>query len=148
MSHFSVIAAVPTTRYDEDKDEHVTLSDDEVESRLADMLKPYDENDLEAAQWFGWGPKKWDWWVEGGRWRGGLGGANRLPVKEVIPKIQSGEIDASFALLTPNGWQEKAQIGWFARRANAKEEGDWLREIVGTLRQFEGHLAILLDCHI
>jgi hypothetical protein len=142
---------------------------------------------------------KWDWWVIGGRWQGGL--TDYEPSKEpenieTCPlchgtgervdevardnnmtgcngcentgkrvkwpsewKEYDGDVQpisvilendfSPFAILTPEGWSEKGEMGWWGIVTDEKDETDWQTAVRGILDRYkDGHIGVLCDLHI
>lgn len=113
---------------------------------------------------------KWDWWVIGGRWDGGLmptetrevviaaetemGQAlpqSRQPVEgwNVCRSVNLPDGWVPFAIVTDSGeWHEKAKMGMFASTSDEKPEEDWHAEAAEIASGHADHIAVLIDCHI
>ena len=78
---------------------------------------------------------KWDWYSEGGRWRGfikGTDGRNcdSAPFAEIDWDAMLTDEHAPFCFVSADGvWHEKGEMGWWAMVANEKEPKDWLTEL-------------------
>lgn len=112
---------------------------------------------------------KWDWYEIGGRWQG------RLKIREAAlavagqpgvfdnPPALAGGMDIAragdienlsemdcFALLTPEGWEAQAKMGWWAvTYERTQSEEDWdahVREVLAGLPP--DAVIAMVDCHI
>ena len=87
---------------------------------------------------------KWDWWVIGGRWNGAFGGKNETTVGEILA---CGVVP--FAIVTPDGWAERGEMGWFACVSNEKPPGEWEQAAKALLGRLDpAAKAFVIDCHI
>lgn len=87
---------------------------------------------------------KWDWFVIGGRWNGAFGGKNETTVGEILA---CGKIP--FAIVTPDGWAERGEMGWWGSVSNEKPDGEWepaAKSLLGKLDP--ATKAFVIDCHI
>lgn len=54
-----------------------------------------------------------------------------------------------FGVLTPDGeWIERGQMGWWAIVSDEKDDDKWAAEYRGIMAKYQGHIAVLVDCHI
>lgn len=94
---------------------------------------------------------KWDWYVKGGRWDGGIVTKKGDSVNECLLKnIDLEKTHAPFAIITTDGeWVEKGQMGWWGMTSDEMSDEDWnnkFREYVSSLK---GNVRMtLVDCHI
>lgn len=89
---------------------------------------------------------KWHWYEIGGRWDGWVTDKPGDNVVEVQQFLDSGLIP--FAILTPDGeWHEEGEMGWFGISTNNKENWDDIARSIFE-KYKDGHLAVIVDCHI
>ena len=126
-----------------------------------------------AKHWFGyrkndegkWGATynpnaKWDWYSEGGRWKGFIKtkdgeDCDACTFNEVDWDIMLKEENLPFCFVTAGGeWREKGNMGWWAMVSNEKGGNAWQKELtdyVQTLRN-EGYAdrvyVTAVDFHI
>lgn len=113
---------------------------------------------------------KWDWWLLGGRWTGLLklrtlvaagavgepglmtqraqpGAADAAHVRDVET---DGLADRIFAMLTPEGWEAPAEMGWFGmEHGRTEQETAWRERVAQSLANLDPRTVIaVVDCHI
>lgn len=118
-----------------------------------------------AEHWFGyhknvegkWGANynpnaKWDWYVEGGRWKGFIKTADdgdyegqrldHAPFTEIDWDYMLKDENVPFNIVTAGGeWKERGDMGWWGIVANEKPDDAWHNEVrnyVNTIRN-EGY---------
>ncbi len=119
---------------------------------------------------------KWDWWCQGGRFRG------RLKLKEpnedaplytgwqyddndkkeyeclkkegYCDQALAGDVSnldefVPFAIVKDGEWYERGEMGWWCCVSNEKAEEDWDAEVKALLKNLPGDtLLTVIDCHI
>lgn len=94
---------------------------------------------------------KWDWYIIGGRWTGGLvTKEGRETNSDYISEIDWNKTDIPFAFITPNGiWHERGEMGWWAIVTNEKEQDGWEAEFKKAIEKLDNDVLVtLVDCHI
>ena len=73
---------------------------------------------------------KWDWYCNGGRWRGYLTNKEGKQTDvELLTEVDWDKTDTPFCFVNANGeWIERGQMGWFAMVANEKKGETWEEE--------------------
>ncbi len=174
MSHFVALVMV---KADEDVDSQVqsllapfnentempeyrVLETPEDVARMAKYYKMDDLNDLaeKMQDWNGvrgevsdgnlyhWSTynraSQLDVWMIGGRWDDMLPGNQQIITEDFKP-------DFCFAIVTPNGfWHQKAEMGWWGISRNEMDPDLWEQRKHDLFKEFAGHLAVVVDCHI
>lgn len=119
------------------------------EECYAEFAKWYAENDLVDADGnilSSDNPHaKWDWWVVGGRWSGGIPGDNAS-----VRDLKDAKIPIPFAFVTPDGkWCDRGEMGWWGNVKNEKGDEDWEKEFRDYLKSSDPETIVtLVDCHI
>lgn len=109
-----------------------------------DLLSTYNPN------------SKWDWYTEGGRWRGYLPtkygyNADNCVVGDVDwGKYFENNQSGPFCFITEDGeWHETAKMGWWGMTADDKNENDWREEFETYLKSLDPETEITaIDFHI
>ena len=99
---------------------------------------------------------KWDWYVVGGRWDGGIPMKTntKLEIKScnecMVSQIDMDKIKTPFAYIDTNGnWNERGEMGWFGASSNDKDEKSWNDEFKKFIKnQKKSTIVTLVDCHI
>lgn len=87
---------------------------------------------------------KWDWYQIVGRWAGEFGGEDESTVGDILA---CGKVP--FAIVTPDGWVERGEMGWFACVSNEKPKSEWDSQARALLSTLDPSLPVyVLDCHI
>lgn len=104
---------------------------------------------------------KWDWYAIGGRWAGMLSGLQKIKDWEDVYKERSiGEESAPvkyilanwseklcpFAILTPDGWCQRGEMGWWG--VVSDEDDNWPTLAKETLEKYPDYTATAVDVHI
>lgn len=99
---------------------------------------------------------KWDWYVVGGRWDGGIPMKTntKLEIKSCneckVSQIDMNKIATPYAYIDTNGiWNERGVMGWFGIGSNEKDKNTWDKEFKKFIKnQKESTIITLVDCHI
>lgn len=94
---------------------------------------------------------KWDWWVIGGRWSGGLTSADGAHVDQALrADLDVDNTRTTYAVLTADGWHARAEMGWFGLSHDEEHsEEEWPAEWRRIVAGIPGNtLLTLIDCHI
>lgn len=99
---------------------------------------------------------KWDWYTEGGRWRGYLPtiyghNSDNCVVGDVDwGKYFESHPSGPFCFVTEDGeWHETAKMGWWGMTTNDKEEIAWREEFETYLKTVDPETEITaIDFHI
>lgn len=99
---------------------------------------------------------KWDWYTEGGRWRGYLPtkygyNADNCVVGDVDwGKYFENNQSGPFCFVTEDGeWHETAKMGWWGMTANDKDKDDWRKEFETYLKSLDPETEVTaIDFHI
>ena len=99
---------------------------------------------------------KWDWYVVGGRWSGGIPMKTntKLEIKSCneckVSQIDMDKISPPYAYVDTNGnWYGRGEMGWFGASSNDKDEKSWDDEFKNFIKnQKKSTIVTLVDCHI
>lgn len=118
---------------------------------------------------------KWDWWCQGGRYRGRLklkepredaplytgwqygkddNEYKRLKYEGYCDQALAGEVSnldefVPFAVVKYGEWFERGEMGWWAIVSNEKELNTWDKEVKALLKDLPSDtLLTVVDCHI
>lgn len=120
------------------------------------------------------GNAKWDWWCQGGRYRGRLKLRTPEPDAPLYSGWQYGEdkdyeklkaegycdqalakdvsnLDeiTTFAVVKDGEWYERGEMGWWCHVSNEKNSDDWDAEVKALLKDLPADtLLTVVDCHI
>ncbi len=94
---------------------------------------------------------KWDWWVIGGRWDGGLvtiDGTSGNSVKR-LALLDLEHTSPTFAVVTPDGtWHERGELGGFCVVFDEKPADEWDAQWKALVLAHNDSPAILVDYHV
>lgn len=124
-----------------------------------DIKEDYDSDmiDKDGNLLSKYNPKsKWDWYVVGGRWNGGIPMKTnmKLEIKSCneckVSQIDMDKIDTPYAYVDTNGnWNERGEMGWFGISTNDKDKDSWDDEFKKFINnQKKSTIVTLVDCHI
>lgn len=121
----------------------------EVEEKHPERGKPdpkCEECGGVGAKESAYNPKsKWDWYTEGGRWPGMLGGKDRAKVST----LKVDDNTTPLAVLTPDGeWIEKGTLGWWGMVHNPKKHDEWQDQVREIYKRYPSATAVAIDYHI
>lgn len=99
---------------------------------------------------------KWDWYVVGGRWDGGIPMKTnmKLEIKSCneckVSQIDMDKIKTPYAYIDTDGiWHERGKMGWFGISFNDKDKDSWDDEFKKFIKnQKKSTIVTLVDCHI
>ena len=99
---------------------------------------------------------KWDWYVVGGRWSGGIPMKTntKLEIKSCneckVSQVDMDKIGIPYAYVDTNGnWYSRGEMGWFGVSSNDKDENSWDDEFKKFINnQNKSTIVTLVDCHI
>lgn len=112
---------------------------DEVDPETGSIYSTYNSN------------SKWDWYVVGGRWDGGIVKKDGERVNQAfLSEIDWEKTLPPFAFITPNGaWRERGKMGWWGMVSNEKEQDSWENEFKNAVKSIKDDVIVtLVDCHI
>lgn len=120
------------------------------------------------------GNSKWDWYQQGGRYRGRLklkepkedaplysgwqyredNDYERLKMEGYCDQALAGEVSnlddfVPFAIVKDGEWHERGEMGWWCCVSNEKAEETWSKEVKALLADLPADtLLTVIDCHI
>lgn len=99
---------------------------------------------------------KWDWYTEGGRWRGylptkyGYNSDNCVVGDVDWDKFFENNPSGPFCFVTEDGeWHETARMGWWGMTTDDKEDSAWREEFESYLKSVDPETEVTaIDFHI